>query len=55
MQDSDLHQFGCVSRRFSACSAGLKKPVGLDLGWAAGSRGLQIQLEPRVSRSEGAF
>ena len=34
--------------------AGLKKPVGLDLRWKAALRDLQIQLEPRVSRSEAA-
>ena len=43
-----------VTRRFNASSAGLKKPVGLDLRWTAALRDLQIQLEPRVSRSEAA-
>ena len=34
--------------------AGLKKPVGLDLRWDRRLRDFQIQLEPRVSRSEAA-
>src|SRR5260370_22141059 len=43
-----------VIRRFNASSAGLKKPVGLDLRWDRRLRDFQIQLEPRVSRSEAA-
>jgi hypothetical protein len=30
-------------------------PVGLDLRWDTALRDFQIQLEPRVSRSEAAF
>jgi len=35
-----------VIRRFNASSAGLKKPVGLDLRWDRRLRDFQIQLEP---------
>jgi hypothetical protein len=50
----DETQPGYVTRRFNASLAGLKKPVGLDLRWKAALRDLQIQLEPRVHRSEAA-
>jgi hypothetical protein len=37
--------FSYVIRRFNASSAGLKKPVGLDLRWDTALRDFQIQLE----------
>jgi hypothetical protein len=44
-----------VTRRFNASSGGLSLLVGLDLRWDTALRDLQIQLEPRVSRSEAAL
>jgi len=43
---ADKSAIDYVTRRFNASSAGLKKPVGLDLRWDTALRDLQIQLEP---------
>jgi hypothetical protein len=46
--------FDRVTRRFNESSAALKMFVGLGLRCDTAWRDLQIQLEPRVSRSEAA-
>jgi hypothetical protein len=43
-----------VTRRFNVPSAGLKKPVGLDLRWDRRFTRSPDSLGPRVSRSEAA-
>jgi hypothetical protein len=48
------HVLDYVTRRFNASLAGLKRPWGWILRWAAALRDLQVQLEPRVSRSKAA-
>ena len=48
------HIFDYVTRRFNESSAALKASVRLGLRWDTAWRDHQMQLEPRVSRSEAA-